>query len=701
MKSQGESKANETKARLLRVGMVFHGYFVMCPIAVGGFGEVWLVHHSILRTKFAVKVVSKAALSDDPEVKRRFFAEARLAAAIRHPALLAVYDAGQDEETGLFFCVMDYMSNGTLADRLEKRRRLSVSESVRIARTVAEGLADLWRRGIVHRDVKPSNILIAEDGSVKLSDLGIALETSSEVEDGELPNFTLGTPLYMSKEQIMNVRAVDCRADVYSLGVTLYEMLTGKCPGYDLSVDDLFERRVSDERLPSIATVNKAIPKELVDIVERMTEPDIKQRMANPAEVVDALVKFGSKSAARHVFPMAGALLLTIAIVVGAAVLGLFVVSESADVPNMQEEIEVVDGIEVLDDLSLEDDDDESTAVKDVHVPDDEEVVRIVYVTNVVERVVERPQERIRHKEVRRAIDPLSDSVKANPVAPKVTNVVEHAERHETSSPPKQESLTQSVGGIEVRYPSSLSDSFECLRKMLERAQAEVRTLRGYSADEPVQTKVKTMILLPDSNLTSVYDKTTRSLTIGGKCMSDETRLARLLTNVMTTRADRVREPFADDISEYIRLKVLDAVLSVPGAGDEKIRRFVSEAMALERRYGVCDYNGKVMRYGVSRRLIPAGKVNVYCRGLVFDILERTDRYGDGKVLGEYHRKKRQITSKWRGTSSISASDFVALLSMAYGEDLFGQMRELKWPVSRLDTRVNIGNLPKGEFFGR
>ena len=167
---------------LLTVGAAFRGYRVLRRIGVGGTGEVYLARHETMGVDHAVKVIDRRQVEGDAEFNVRFLREVRIAARLRHPALVAVHDAGQDEVTGLYFVAMDYLPGGTVADELAKLHRFSIAKALGIARTVAEGLSALEAAGVVHRDVKPSNMLIAAlDPASGARDLERAAAKSPEV----------------------------------------------------------------------------------------------------------------------------------------------------------------------------------------------------------------------------------------------------------------------------------------------------------------------------------------------------------------------------------------------------------------------------------------------------------------------------------------------------------------------------------------
>ena len=209
----------------MRQGTLDDRYALVNPLGGGGMAVVFLAHDRVLTRNVALKVLRQEYAQDD-EFVERFRREAISAAALSHPNIVPVYDRGETED-GRYYIAMEYVSGGTLKERIDRDGPLAPRVAVLVASQVAEALGVAHDRGIIHRDVKPRNILVSESGDVKVADFGIARAASasaiSRTED------MLGTARYMSPEQAMG-EPVGPASDLYSLGVVFYEMLTGRVP---------------------------------------------------------------------------------------------------------------------------------------------------------------------------------------------------------------------------------------------------------------------------------------------------------------------------------------------------------------------------------------------------------------------------------------------------------------------------------------
>lgn len=211
----------------MQAGQRIRDYVLDQKIGQGGMGEVWSAVHSVLQRRVAIKGMTAVQATADPHLRERFLQEARAQARLQHPRVLGVIDAFQEE--GVDYLVMPLVAGRSLAERLtETHGPLPPAEALRIAADVLDGLEAAHQRGIIHRDVKPSNILLDGDGRAYLTDFGIALLVGQDrlTRTG----ISLGTPYYMSPEQIRDPKAIDQRSDVYSAACVIYEMLAGRPP---------------------------------------------------------------------------------------------------------------------------------------------------------------------------------------------------------------------------------------------------------------------------------------------------------------------------------------------------------------------------------------------------------------------------------------------------------------------------------------
>lgn len=252
-------------------------------IATGGMAQVWTAHDELLNREVAVKILH-AHLARDESFVRRFRREALAAARLNHPKIVAIYDSISDG--GSEAIVMQLVRGETLRTRLDERRSLSPTEAVSIGVDVAEALQTAHDAGIVHRDVKPANILLTADGQVLVADFGIAKagDTSDLTRTGAL----IGTAKYLSPEQVQG-ETIDAQTDVYALGVVLYEMLTGRPPfAADSDLSTALARVSRDPLLPR--QIKPGLPRRVEDIVMKAMARQRVRRYGSAAELRAALL---------------------------------------------------------------------------------------------------------------------------------------------------------------------------------------------------------------------------------------------------------------------------------------------------------------------------------------------------------------------------------------------------------------------------
>lgn len=261
-------------------------YEIVSELGRGGMGVVYKAVDPALDRVVAIKELAPA-LADDRTLVERFLREARAMAAISDPHVVNIHFIGQSEERPFF--VMEYVEGESVSALLKRLGRIEVGDALKLVHQAALGLASAHRRGLVHRDVKPANLLVDTGGRVRVADFGIALPTrdpgSKLTGTGEF----VGTPGYVSPE-ICNGQPVDARSDVFSLGVVLFELLTGRLPFADTSPLRLMLDVVSAE-IPDVQSLNGEVDAEAATILARMVAKDPGQRYQHAGEVADALAR--------------------------------------------------------------------------------------------------------------------------------------------------------------------------------------------------------------------------------------------------------------------------------------------------------------------------------------------------------------------------------------------------------------------------
>jgi len=294
---------------------------------------VYLAHDQSMERDVAVKVLPAQLLENDV-FRKRFEREAKVIANFEHPSIVPVYDYG--EEHNQLYLVMRYMSGGSLADKI-KAKPLSFEEAAQILTRLAPALDQVHSRGIVHRDLKPGNILFDQYGNAYISDFGIArlIESSTNLT-GDL---LIGTPAYMSPEQVRGEKELDARSDVYALGAILFEMLTGKQP-YDATTPIGLALKQINEPVPRILAVRSDLPPETQVVISKAMAKNPAERYRSAGEMAQAMQSVSGRhpsipategipaptsatGLARRKYLLAGAALLVIlALVVFALVYG-------------------------------------------------------------------------------------------------------------------------------------------------------------------------------------------------------------------------------------------------------------------------------------------------------------------------------------------------------------------------------------------
>ena len=258
------------------------GYRLLERVGRGGMGTVYRAIQISLDREVALKLLSPDLVKDKNFVAQ-FFREARAAGQLNHPHIVQVYDVGQEGET--YFYSMEFVRGGSLEDRLRNEGKIAVAETLRIALEAATALEYAESRHIVHRDIKPDNLMLAEDGRVRVADLGLALSLKSGADHKGQP--ILGTPHFISPEQALR-REVDIRSDIYSLGATMYRMLTGETLFKGDSAEEIVKKAVREEPRP-LREVNPEVPERIAALVHRMIQKEPDARFASAKELREEL----------------------------------------------------------------------------------------------------------------------------------------------------------------------------------------------------------------------------------------------------------------------------------------------------------------------------------------------------------------------------------------------------------------------------
>ncbi|MBL7040433.1 MAG: protein kinase [Pirellulaceae bacterium] len=291
-----EGKLTKYQAKAVYVGktrgLVLGQYVVLDRIGKGGMGQVLKARHRTMDRIVALKVLSVSAM-DSPDAVSRFHREARAAAKLSHPNIVTAYDASEHE--GIHYLVMEFVEGKDLAEVVKEHGALPVDKAIDSILQAAKGLEYAHAQGVVHRDIKPANLLLDKEGTIKILDMGLALmsrsiktandETTDQLTSGGL---ILGTCDYIAPEQADDSHAADHRSDIYSLGCTLYRLLTGELPyKADSVVRVLLAHRQAP--IPSLCEVRSSVPPQLDAVFQKMVAKEPEDRYQAATEVITDL----------------------------------------------------------------------------------------------------------------------------------------------------------------------------------------------------------------------------------------------------------------------------------------------------------------------------------------------------------------------------------------------------------------------------
>lgn len=262
-------------------------YILQKELGRGSIGKVYLSFHSGLGIPVAVKILKPHLIEEDPEFLDRFIQEGRLAVSLHHKNIVRIFDAGKAGQS--YYLVMELLEGNDVLQLIQNEGSFDVDKVLEIGCAVADALIEAHEHGIIHRDIKPDNIMITTEGKIKLADLGLAKKKGDEFSS-TMVGTTIGTPNYMSPDQALNSREADARSDIYSLGATLYHMLTGTLP-FDGETIMAVMMKHANEPLENPQNRKEGLPDNICSVIVKMMEKDPAKRYQNCEEVLTALNK--------------------------------------------------------------------------------------------------------------------------------------------------------------------------------------------------------------------------------------------------------------------------------------------------------------------------------------------------------------------------------------------------------------------------
>ena len=268
----------EREERITSRAPSVRGFQILRELGRGGMGKVYLAEQTSLRRQVALKVLDTKRTSD-PTFVSKFVAEARAAAKLSHPNVVHVFDVDQDGST--YYYAMELMHHGSLEAWLKKNGKMPVERALQVIADAASGLAYAESLRIVHRDIKPDNLMLDQHGTVKIADLGLAFTEESGEEQ------TAGTPHFMAPEQVLR-KPLDHRTDLYALGCTFYRLVTGKTPFKGQTVKDILRAQVKDDAEPA-HKADSAVPQEVSAIIQKLMQKEPGDRFQSASELLESV----------------------------------------------------------------------------------------------------------------------------------------------------------------------------------------------------------------------------------------------------------------------------------------------------------------------------------------------------------------------------------------------------------------------------
>ncbi|MHC4914142.1 MAG: serine/threonine-protein kinase, partial [Planctomycetota bacterium] len=257
------------------------GYQLVKRIGSGGMGEVYRAVQVALGRQVAIKILSPE-LTEDRTFVDRFMTEARAAGKLNHPNVAQVHEVGEND--GIYYYSMEYLPGGSVQEKLRGGRKMPLPESVKVALSAARALDYAEKHGVIHCDIKPDNLMLDEDGEVRLTDLGIARTVKSMAEKVKQEGGVLGSPHYMAPEQARG-EPIDHRVDIYALGATFYRIIAGRTPFTGKNAREIMEKQVYEEP-PGLRSLDPAIPQSVCRVITRMMKKKPEKRYQTARELI-------------------------------------------------------------------------------------------------------------------------------------------------------------------------------------------------------------------------------------------------------------------------------------------------------------------------------------------------------------------------------------------------------------------------------
>jgi len=267
------------------IGKTVDNYKILEVIGRGGMGVVFKAIDMNLEKTVALKMIDPF-LARDESFFQRFKTEAKALAKLENQNIVGVY-ALRETKFGLFM-VMEYVQAKTISEWLREKGRFTVTETIAIGKQIINAIRHAHKVGVIHRDIKPNNILLCEDGTVKVMDFGLAKVIQEQGAQNTVTHAVAGTLHYMSPEQVKGLKNVDKRSDIYSIGMTLYEMLAGRTPFEKSESEFTIQKQIVDGKIPSPVKYNPLIPKNLVKIIMKSIDKDAEKRFQDTGEMFKA-----------------------------------------------------------------------------------------------------------------------------------------------------------------------------------------------------------------------------------------------------------------------------------------------------------------------------------------------------------------------------------------------------------------------------